>query len=192
MYKFIVIRHGATPDEKTAMGGWSEEGLGKEGIEQAHEAAKKVPKGLDGIVTSDLNRAVETAEIISKETHIPILAKSASLRSWNIGNWSGKDPKDIEPKLDKIANDEPDRSASNGESFNAYKKRFLTGLRDILERYKDKEIGILTHSHGTRMIRAWEKEGCPKDLKIDMKSFNAHGMENGGVEKQTVSLPHKK
>lgn len=185
MYKFVVIRHGATPDEKTAMGGWSEEGLGEDGKKEAKEAAKKVPK-LDGIVTSDLKRAVDTAEIISKETGIPILTKSHSLRSWNIGNWTGKNPKDIEPKLDEIANKEPDRKASNGESFNEYKSRFLRGLRDILERYKDKKIGILTHSHGTRLIRAWEKEGCPKDLKIDMKSFNAHGLENGGVKEEKV------
>ncbi len=186
MSSFYLIRHGATHDEKSAMGGWTDDYLGDKGKEEAKKAAKEVPKDLDGIVTSDLERAVETAEIISKETGIPILEKTQSLRSWNMGKYAGKDPKKIEPILDHLAEDEPNRATEDGESFNHYKERFLKGVEAILKKYKGKKLGLVTHSHGTRILRAWEAKGCPTDLSIDMKSYNQRPMANGGVEKNTV------
>lgn len=179
----VIIRHGATPDEHTAMGGWSSEGLGAKGREEAMNAAKEIPKDVEGIVTSDLNRAVKTAQIISKETGIPIIEKDKDLRSWKLGKFEGENPKDVEPILEHFAQAEPDlKLPGGGESFNEYKRRFLEGVEKIRKKYRGHKIAILTHSHGTRIIRAWEKEGQPKDFKIDKQNYKGRAMENGGVE----------
>jgi len=183
----VIIRHGATPDEHTAMGGWSSEGLGAKGKQEAKNAAREIPKDVEGIVTSDLNRAVKTAEIISKETGIPIVEKDPDLRSWKLGKFEGENPKDVEPILEHFAQYEPNlKIPGGGESFNQYKDRFLRGVEKIRRKYKGHKIAILTHSHGTRIIRAWEKEGQPKDFKIDKQNYKGRAMENGGVETTKV------
>ncbi len=178
----VVIRHASAEHEKTEMGGWTDTGLEAEGEAEAIKAGEEIPKDVKGIVTSDLERAVETAKIISKETGIPILEQSSSLRSWNMGKFAGKDPKKIEPILDDLAEHHPNESTDDGESFNHYKNRFLKGVEAIIKKYKGKKIAILTHSHGTRILRGWEAKGCPSDLSIDMKEYNRKPMPNGGVD----------
>lgn len=185
--EIYIIRHGATPDEKTAMGGWSEEGLGAEGRKQAEKAAGEVPKDVQGIITSDLERAVETAKIISEKTGIPIIAKDSALRSWNLGKYSGKNPEKVEPILEELANKEPSLNVpGGGESFNEYRNRFLEGVEKLKKRYKDKKIAIVTHSHGTRILRAWQAKDCPEDYSIDMASYNRKAMGNGGVKETNL------
>jgi broad specificity phosphatase PhoE len=179
--EIVVIRHGATAHEKTKMGGWEDEGLGSEGKKEAERAAGKV-KDLDGIVTSDLERALETARIISKETGVPILKKDKALRSWNMGEYTGKDPKDVEPILDDLEKKHRDTPTPEGESFNEYKRRFLKGIMRLEREYAGKKIGIVTHSHGTRMLRAWDANGRPDDLSLNEKEYQAKPMPNGGVD----------
>ncbi|MDE2015914.1 MAG: histidine phosphatase family protein [Patescibacteria group bacterium] len=183
----VIIRHGATPDEHTAMGGWSGEGLGAKGVEEAKRAAREVPPDVEGIVSSDLPRAVLTAEIISKATGIPIIAKDPALRSWKLGNLDGKSPDDVEPVLEHVAQSEPDmKLPGGGESFNQFKDRFLGGIKKLQEKYRGKKIAIVTHSHNTRVLRAWEKEGQPDNLEIDKHNYKGRAMENGGVEETKV------
>ncbi|MDE2233295.1 MAG: histidine phosphatase family protein [Patescibacteria group bacterium] len=183
----VIIRHGATADEHTAMGGWSEEGLGAKGRVEAVKAARELPKDVEGIVTSDLRRAVQTAEIISKNTGVPIIARDKELRSWKLGKYEGADPEDVEPILEHYARELPDKPLpEGGESFREYKDRFLRGIENIQKKYKNRKIAIVTHSHGTRILRAWEAKGKPKDLSIDMENYKGRAMENGGVEETSV------
>ncbi len=177
-----VIRHGSTHHEKTQMGGWEEQELGAEGKKEAIHAANKLPDDVEGIVTSDLRRAEQTANIISKETGVPILKKDKCLRSWNMGDYAGKDPKEVEPILDHLEKDERDTPTPGGESFNEYKRRFLKGIMKLEKEYAGKHIAIVTHSHGTRILRAWEAKGRPNDLSLDEKEYQTKPMPNGGVE----------
>lgn len=188
----VIIRHGATPDEHTAMGGWSNEGLGEKGISEAKKAAEELPEDVDGIITSDLRRAVITAKIVSRRTGVPILAEDPDLRSWKLGKFEGGNPKEVEPILEHFAQAEPNlKLPGGGESFNQYKARFLHGVEKLQKRYKGKKIAIVTHSHGTRILRAWEKKGQPKDMKIDKQNYKGRAMENGGVETTNVRTKTK-
>ncbi len=178
--RLTIIRHGSAEHEKTEMGGWEELPLEDKGRKEAAEAAKEV-HDLDGLVTSDLERAVETANIISRITGVPILKKDALLRSWAMGKYTGKNPEKIEPILEDLANKHPELKAPQGESFDGYKTRFLRGVQYLMKKYKDKNIGIVTHSHGTRILKAWEAAGYPDNLKINMKVYNEAAIKNGGV-----------
>jgi probable phosphoglycerate mutase len=182
----VIIRHGSALHEKTKMGGWTDVPLEPEGVKNAEEAAKNVPKDLDGIVTSDLKRASQTAEIISKKTGIPVLGEDKSLRSWNMGDYAGKSSKEIEPILEKLATQEPDKPIDDGESFNQYKERFLKGVEAIREKYAGKKIGILTHSHGTRILDAWNAKGSPADHSLDMEVYKEKSIAPGGVEDEEL------
>ena len=64
----ILMRHGE--DDPTRLGGWSDAGLTREGRRQAKEAAVRLAAeypGIRRIVSSDLPRARETAEIVGAE-----------------------------------------------------------------------------------------------------------------------------
>ena len=182
-----VIRHGSAQDEKGAMGGWTETPLEAKGEKEAKEAAAKLPNDIEVIITSDLERALETAEIIGRIKGIPIV-KDPDLRSWNMGRYEGKSPKKIEPILEKFAADYPNDRTPGGESFNEYKDRFLEGIEKIKRKWKGHKIAILTHSHGTRILRAWEAAGQPRNFRLDMKEYGERPLEPGGVEKTSISV----
>ena len=67
------MRHGETVDNvNKIMQGQTHGRLTLNGIEQAHELGRKLRgEKIDVFISSDLQRAVETLEIIKKETHPP-------------------------------------------------------------------------------------------------------------------------
>ena len=70
---FYLVRHGK--DDDTVRGGWSNHGLSPFGMEQVYELAEKIAANdlnIDCIYSSDLQRARETAEILSNRIGCPI------------------------------------------------------------------------------------------------------------------------
>lgn len=68
-----LVRHGK--DDDTVRGGWSNHRLLQEGIDQVHTLAEKVASAnmqIDHIYSSDIQRAVETAEILSQRLKLPV------------------------------------------------------------------------------------------------------------------------
>src|ERR1035437_6435324 len=109
--------------------------LGKQ--EAKNVSSKIAKKGLTGLIVSPLLRAQETAAIISKEIDVPILETNKALLPWAIGEMQGKSIKDTLPELHKYM-DNPDKVIpGGGESFNQFKERAITGLKDIEKRYPD-------------------------------------------------------
>lgn len=84
-----LVRHGK--DDDTVRGGWSNQGLSPAGIEQVYTLAKKISAAsmnLDCIYSSDLRRAVETAEILSNYLKCPI-EYDIGLREADNGDLAG-------------------------------------------------------------------------------------------------------
>ena len=69
--RLLLVRHGETVDNvNKIMQGQTHGRLTLNGIEQAHELGRKLRgEKIDVFLSSDLQRAVETLEIIKKETH---------------------------------------------------------------------------------------------------------------------------
>ena len=68
-----LVRHGK--DDSTVRGGWSSHGLSPEGITQVQALAEEIAAtriNVDRIYSSDLQRAAETAEILSSRLGYPI------------------------------------------------------------------------------------------------------------------------
>lgn len=68
-----LVRHGK--DDDTVRGGWSNHGLSPAGIKQAHALAEELAStsiNIDCIYSSDLQRAAETAEILSHCLGYPV------------------------------------------------------------------------------------------------------------------------
>lgn len=86
-----LVRHGETEwNAQRRIQGHANSPLTEEGIEQAELVALRAKKlGITHIYSSDLGRAVQTAEIISKTLNLPILTDTR-LRELNMGILEGR------------------------------------------------------------------------------------------------------
>ena len=84
-----LVRHGK--DDDTVRGGWSQQPLTDEGEVQAAELAVFVQKsglGIQQVYSSDLLRAMQTAQIVADSLRLPIVPK-LEFREVNKGNLAG-------------------------------------------------------------------------------------------------------
>lgn len=96
MTRLLLIRHGQS--EWNADGRWQGQAdppLTDLGRAQAHHAARSLGV-VDAIVASDLQRAAETAAIISEELGVGPLVLDPDLRERDAGEWSGLTRAEIE------------------------------------------------------------------------------------------------
>lgn len=189
---FILIRHGMTDMNSTTdtsvdrIRGWLNVPLAPEGIKEAHKLAGELrDMGLDVLYSSDLERALETAEIIAKKLKIKVIS-TGMLRPWDLGTFAGKSTKEALPAIAEYAEKKPDTRVPEGESFNSFKKRVFRGLGEIVESGKD--LGVVTHHRVERLLKAWIKTGCLKDHSIDLATFLQKGENPGTWEEVTIEL----
>ncbi|MDD5075194.1 MAG: class I tRNA ligase family protein, partial [Candidatus Peribacteraceae bacterium] len=93
-----LVRHGQVDYNKQDLvnGGNIDTVLNDTGKEQARTLAKKLKKKkFDVVISSDLKRAVETAEILSSELNVPHVARWKELRERDTGDWTGKPVSDF-------------------------------------------------------------------------------------------------
>lgn len=188
--EIVLIRHGSTSMNTNGdrIRGWKDVPLSPQGVKEVEATGKAMKdKGikLDGIITSDLSRTVRTAEIISKALGVPILAKTIGLRPWNLGVYTGQESKKVHGELRQYV-DDGNKVVPEGESFNTFKHRFLGTVMDILDKYKDKKIAIVTHHRGDRLMNAWLKAGGSRNENVDDKVFTEMGIPPGGYEILTI------
>lgn len=189
-----LIRHGATAlnnDDVSVdrIRGWKDIPLSRDGKEEAERLGEKM-KDMgdlpDVIVSSDLKRACETAEIISRITGVPLDDISRDFRPWNVGDLSGEVSKKAIPVLADYAENRPTKDVPGGESFDDFKARFFGGLERVMKEYPGKKIAVVTHHRGERLVKAWLKAGHPDDGEIDIAEFNQKGEHTGSIEEILV------
>ena len=86
-----LIRHGK--DNDTVRGGWSGQPLIEEGKVQADELASFIQRsdlGIQYIYSSDLLRAIQTAQSVADKLHLPII-QMPEFREVNNGDLAGMD-----------------------------------------------------------------------------------------------------
>lgn len=178
--EIYVIRHGQTKlNAADKIRGWSDVPLDEVGIEQAHDLGEAMLEEieLDGLITSDLQRSIQTAVIISKVTGIPIYGITKNFRPLDVGDLTGTNGKEAHKIISEYARTMPDEKIGGGETFNVFRHRFLGGLIGVLNSHRGLKLGIVSHSRGERILHAWVAAGCPDTLDIDLDEFLAKGEE---------------
>ena len=146
----LFARHGATKLDKEGgaetVAGWSDEPLDERGRKAAAELAQKVKdSGVTTIVTSDLPRAKETADIVAKELGVKVKTDER-LRPQHLPETEGKQVKDIQQVRDYYEQ-HPDEVPKGGESTNQFRARQDAALADIEKQAKAGEKPmVVTHS----------------------------------------------
>lgn len=189
-----IMRHAPTSANAETPGpekirGWGGVGLGDEGKAIAAKAADALKgQAPDVIFTSDLPRAHDTAKVLSQQWAGTPVVPLPELRTWNVGDITGKDVKTAKPQLDALQHETPDEKAPGGESYNDFYKRWST----IVEGLKQMSQGhnVLAVVHGRQVyslpniLAGKGSEGIP-----------THGAPNPGdvleVTDNGVSYAHR-
>ena len=146
----LVVRCAEAPSNvEYIVGGRCEEGLTKHGIKQAEELREKLKKyDYDIIVSSPVNRAIQTAKIVNYK-NIKIIIDD---------RITERDPKDLLLKDRNLVNktkwnslDEL-RTEEGAETLLSLIRRTEGLIKELKEEYEQKTVVIVTHNSISRAI----------------------------------------
>ncbi|NHJ40617.1 MAG: histidine phosphatase family protein [Asgard group archaeon] len=152
--KVILARHGESEANRLGIiQGHSDYPLSDLGFKQAKELAEWLSinqKNLDGIYSSDLTRAVDTAIIIAKELGNKDIIFDHRLREFNLGLFQDRETASLTQKeqdyLDSFLENTFEK-IPNGESFEEMKTRVREAFFEIIAKH-EKTDTILIIGHG--------------------------------------------
>ena len=126
------------------------------------------------VYSSDLQRAVTTAEAISHALAVPLFTRPR-LREIAFGEWEGLSWNEVEQRDLSYAQDWmdafPNLPAPGGETFAAFEKRVLDELDELLKIASHERVAVVSHAGVMRVVlrrlcacseqEAWERTGAP-------------------------------
>ena len=149
--KLYLIRHGQSAgNAEGRFGGHSPTPLSELGLQQAELTAKILSKEkISAIYSSDLLRAVQTAEPLAKLLDLPII-KTDAFRERNIGVLEGltfdeskqKHPKDYYALINRDIH----HVITKGESYRHLLRRTTSALREIFSVHRGEKVVIFSHT----------------------------------------------
>ncbi|HMQ02343.1 MAG TPA: histidine phosphatase family protein [Pyrinomonadaceae bacterium] len=149
--RLFLIRHGQSAGNADGrFGGHGPTPLSELGHWQAQLTAEALAKeGITAIFTSDLHRAVQTAEPLSRLLDIPMTATKA-FRERNVGVLEGltfDESKAHHPRdYYALVNRNVQHVITDGESYEELLTRATTELWDILAKHQGHRIAIFSHT----------------------------------------------
>ena len=160
-----IVRHGET--DWNVLGkvqGKQDISLNEKGREQALLTKKDLDnKEIDLIITSPLKRAKETAEIINKDRNLPMIVDDR-IKERDFGEFEGElfTILDTKPFWDYYINEEYKEAESVQEFF----KRIYDFLDDIIVKYKDMNVLLVTHGGVSLPVHCYFNKIIPEGSLI--------------------------
>lgn len=149
--KLYLVRHGQSAgNAEGRFGGHSPTPLSDLGVRQAKLTAKTLAKEkIDAIYTSDLLRAVQTAEPLAKLLDLPII-QTPAFRERHVGVLEGltfDESKEQYPKdYYALVNRHVHHTITHGESYRHLLQRATRELKEILRNHQDEKVVIYSHT----------------------------------------------
>lgn len=150
--KIFIVRHGR--DDDSYRGGWSSLGLVPEGMEQAKRLGvylkeKKDEYSIKTVVSSDLVRATETAEILAEALELQVIFDER-LREADNGELAGMRNKEALEKYPGLFWNtlESEECYPGGESPKQFYTRIKGWFETFLAECKEFEGNVLVVTHG--------------------------------------------
>jgi 2,3-bisphosphoglycerate-dependent phosphoglycerate mutase len=154
--EIVYETHSITVDNETGHAtGWLPGELSERGREAAARLGeRRRDDGLTAVYTSDLGRAVETAEIAFGDTAMPIIHE-ARLRECNYGTMNGRPREEVHAKG-------VDERYPEGESWREAVERVKEFLEELPRTRDDERVLIIGH------MSAWYAlESLAKNLPLE-------------------------
>lgn len=178
-----MMRMTPPPTAGEVVRGWTNIDLSRKGEGEAERLAKNLKgRGLPGIFSSDLDRALETAQIIEKVGGIPLIGTTRTLRTWGLGELEGDPLVDSMKIIRDFVVNRPNDKPKGGESFNQFVRRVLSEIRMLQDIYAPKgfPVGLLTHHWVIEVAIAWIESGAKPDFSMDKRNLFLQGQEPPG------------
>lgn len=172
--RIYLVRHGDTVlNDNERERGWSMAPLNADGRADAERAAGKLKgKGIEIIVSSDLRRAEQTAHIIGAAIGVEPQF-SSQLRTWNLGEFTGRLCSEVEPLVQEYIRSKPDEPVPGGESFNAFKQRIFAAVALASQQAGDRTLLLVVHS---RIMKILGKPGSPGSIEELQSGYSGSSM----------------
>jgi probable phosphoglycerate mutase len=198
MLRLILLRHGESEMNRKGVhqGQLHNSSLSEEGIQQAKDVAKFLESlRIDFIFSSDMNRAVETAKIISKSFGKIEVVEDPRLREYTMGDFDNF-PEDRDRLFREFYEKEFSKGISkyeirppNGENIWDFIKRISSFLRDIEK--LDRTILVVAHGGVNEVLfnlvqslekndfkRYYQDNTCINELVFDNGSWKILSINN--------------
>jgi broad specificity phosphatase PhoE len=133
---------------------------------------------ISAIVSSPIQRAVDTANILSNAVHRSVTLEP-SIQEISFGEWDGHTNEEVAekwPELFEQWRGSYTVSPPNGESLEAFDSRVLAGLDNILSEFSGRTVAVVAHVMPIRgIIRAaiaggiesyWNQQVAPCSITI--------------------------
>ncbi|HMJ00035.1 MAG TPA: histidine phosphatase family protein [Gaiellaceae bacterium] len=143
MIELVYETHSTTIDNETGVAtGWLPGRLSERGRELARALGeRRRDDGLAAVFSSDLARAVETAEIAFAGSGLPV-RQDRRLRECNYGELNGRPVAEVDAeKLRRI-----DEAFPGGESYRDVVDRTKDYLDDLASEFDDARVLLIAHS----------------------------------------------
>jgi broad specificity phosphatase PhoE len=157
MTTLVLIRHGQTDwNLEERWQGQADPPLNEKGREQARRVAEYQNQfGFAALYSSDLRRAMETAQIIGAEMGMKVISE-LRLREINLGKWQGMLSADIEaqyPDEFRRWHESPlTAHPPDGEDISMLAARVLEAINEIIARHPKRRVGIVAHELPIAMV----------------------------------------
>ncbi|HND48503.1 MAG TPA: alpha-ribazole phosphatase [Anaerolineales bacterium] len=159
--KLFLTRHGQTDwNIARRYQGHSNTELNQVGIRQAEQLAKRLlAETIHAIYSSDLSRAMTTAEIIANaQEQAPVFRSDMRWRELSFGNWEGMTYREMSahsPELfDAWMKDSLTISTPNGETHRQLAERVQAAFDEIKAKHKEETVLVVGHSGSMQTLLA--------------------------------------
>jgi len=147
--KLILVRHGQTVENVNGIMQGQDTSLGKLtelGLQQAEKLARRLESEcLDVIFTSDLERALHTAEIVAQYHEGVPFHVTPLLRERDYGVLTGLHKEKLFEEIDMAGLTEVSLRPEQGENYHDVKVRAREFLDALIEKYIGKEVLMVAH-----------------------------------------------
>lgn len=157
MTRIFFVRHGQTGwNASFRYQGQTDIALNEFGLSQAELVARRLKREqITAVISSDLCRAQVTAQKIADVCHVPLTTELA-FREIHFGLWEGQTYDVVRqkwPKLLKELYDSPDEIViPGGESFNQVQARAMIAVNQLIHKYAEQNIVVVSHGAIIRTI----------------------------------------
>jgi len=148
--RLILVRHGETDwNAESRLQGHQSTPLNERGRQEAELLARRLPEEQPhNLYSSDLARAMQTAEIIAAEIGLEIVA-TPKLREISLGRWEGKTFEEVQAEspaaFDAWARGDFRGTPPGGESVAQLRERVIAFLGEVLEKHPSQTSVLVTH-----------------------------------------------
>ncbi len=149
--RLYLVRHGQSAgNAEGRFGGHSPTPLSKLGMQQAEITGQALAKEKIGVIySSDLHRAVQTAQPLAQLLNLPI-NEDAAFRERKVGVLEGKTFEESKNEYPKdyyaLINRNIHHIITEGESYRQLLKRATKALHEVIRNHQGEKIAIFSHT----------------------------------------------